>query len=264
MTGQATDQTPPRKTTVTSDSLFRHAKRVRSFEDIAAQIKDGILSGRLRNGERLPSERELCQAFGVSRATLREGLRVLEAGGVVKIRPGAHGGVFVSEPDEDQIGSAIEAVLQFRKATARDLAEFRATFEAETASWAAQRAEEEDDAMLEQIVADFRRGVAEEAEWSTLAELDLRFHEAVARASKNQVRVAIMLGIHRAVYNASVSLDDVATARVRHSIVKELESVRAAIRARDVRTASRRMKNHVQKFSELELLVHEGREPAAS
>ncbi|MGA8355177.1 MAG: winged helix-turn-helix domain-containing protein [Solirubrobacteraceae bacterium] len=80
-------------------TVFTAAQRVRSFEDIIAQVRDAVAEGRLRPGERLPSERALAESFGVSRATLREALRSLEALGVVEIRLGATGGAFASEPD---------------------------------------------------------------------------------------------------------------------------------------------------------------------
>ena len=59
--------------------IFTEARRLRSSDNIVAQIRDAILDGRLQAGDHLPNERELCRVFGVSRATLREGLRVLES-----------------------------------------------------------------------------------------------------------------------------------------------------------------------------------------
>ena len=64
---------------------------------IIEQIRDAILSGRLKPGDRLASERELIMQFQVSKATMREALRVLEVMGLIEIRKGVSGGVFIAE-----------------------------------------------------------------------------------------------------------------------------------------------------------------------
>ncbi len=106
---------------------------MRSFDHIVGQIRDAIASGGIAPGERLPSERDLGVAFGVSRTTLREALRALEAQGVIEIRTGSRGGAFVAEPSSELVAAALGALLRFRSATARELAEFRVPFEAENA-----------------------------------------------------------------------------------------------------------------------------------
>lgn len=241
-----------------STALFTPAKRTRSFEDVVTQVRDAVLAGQIKHGERLPNERDLSRLFSVSRSTLREGLRVLEALGVIEIRRGASGGIFACEPGEDQVGSALEALIRFRGATAQDLAEFRTSFEGETAHWAAQRAQAEDNERLAAIAHQFSELAAREnLPWPILAELDIRFHEAIARASKNQVRVAIMLGIHRALYLASSSIEPLMTLEVQRSIGRELGGIAAAVRERNARVARARMRRHVKRFSELERAIQE-------
>lgn len=240
------------------DALFTEARRVRSFEDIVAQIQDAVLTGRLNEGDRLPGERELCVTFGVSRSTLREGLRWLEALGVVDIRPGAHGGIFATRPSGVQAGAALESLMRFQGATARDLEEFRTSFEGDTAFWAAQRAEKEDIETIAEIVGQAQSAAKESGlPWDVLSELDLQFHVAVARASKNQIRVAVMLGVHGAVQRASLSLAPIASADVRVSIGRELEEIAEAIRAKNDRLAKSRMRRHVERFSRLERVIED-------
>jgi GntR family transcriptional repressor for pyruvate dehydrogenase complex len=239
-------------------TIFTPARRTRSFEDVVAQIRNAIIEGKLEAGQRLPNERTLCGMFGISRSTLREGLRALEALGVVEVRTGAAGGVFVAEPGGDQVGLALEALIHFSDATARDLAEFRDSFESETAFMAAQRATAEDVATLEAIVKEFRRLAGQDGvPWPTLAELDARFHDGVARASHNQVRVAIMLGIHRALFRASASLEPLMDTRARRTIARELGAITSAVAAHDPRLARTRMRRHVSKFANLERIVQD-------
>jgi DNA-binding FadR family transcriptional regulator len=237
-------------------SLFTEVKRKRSSDDVVSQISNAIVTEQLVVGDRLPNERELCRLFGVSRATLREGLRTLEALGAIEIRPGVSGGAFVSEPHGDQVGAALDALLRFRGATAHELAEFRVSFESETARWAAERADDDDIALLGDLAARFSElAKLDDLPWSTLAEVDVAFHEAVAQASKNQVRVAIMLGIQRALLRAETSLAGHADRAVRRTIGTELRKIAAAVAAHDSTNAAALMRRHVKKFSELERAV---------
>jgi GntR family transcriptional repressor for pyruvate dehydrogenase complex len=236
--------------------VFTEARRVRSSDDIVSQIREGIVTGELKKGERLPNERSLREEFGVSRATLREALRVLETLGVVDIRPGSAGGIFIAAPDGEQLGSALEALLRFRGATAEELAEFRVGFEVDTARWAARRADAEDGARLKELAERFVE-LTENAQipWQRLVEVDIAFHERVARTSKNQVRAAITLGIHRALHRASTSISDYASPEVRRKIGQELCEIAEAIASGDEELACARMGAHVQEYSELERSV---------
>jgi DNA-binding FadR family transcriptional regulator len=245
---------------VNVDDIFTPAKRTRSFEAVVAQIRAAIIERKLAPGQRLPQERELSRLFDVSRSTLREALRALEALGVVEVRPGAAGGAFVAEPGGDQVGLALEALIHFSDATARDLAEFRDSFESETARWAAARATDQEIEALRAVVSEFRRLADEEVDdvpWPVLAELDAQFHDAVAQASHNQVRVAIMLGIHRALYRSSTTLAPLMDRATRRSIARELDGITNAITAHDTGLARQRMRRHVKKFATLEVEVQE-------
>lgn len=241
--------------------LFTAVRRTRSSDEVVDQIRRAILDDQLKQGDRLPSERDLCTQFDVSRATLREGLRTLEALGVITIRPGSAGGIFVSEPQGDQVGAALESLLRFRRVTADELAEFRVSFEGESASWAARRATDEDIAMLFEYAERFRELAADPSvPWPEFVDVDLAFHQAVAESSRNQVRAAIMLGILGALREASRSIAEHTGGTVRASIARELRAIAEAIQARDPALASQRMRRHVKKFSELERKIqHAGR-----
>ncbi len=245
--------------TTTATDLFSATKPVRSFEDIVRQIHDAIQTGAVRPGNRLASERELCRVFGVSRSTLREALRHLEAQGAVQVRTGASGGVFVSTPGDAHAAEALDVLVRFHDATARDLKEFRPAFESETAMWAARRADAGDVEEMRRIV-DALDEVAHDPKvpWARISSLDLDFHEAVTRASKNRLRLAIMTAVFRAVQRASLSLVGVMNEAARVSIVQELRGIVDAIERRDEGASMELMERHVERFSAIESEVEDG------
>ena len=234
--------------------LFVPAQRVRSFEHIVGQIRDAITSGGIAPGERLPSERDLGVSFGVSRTTLREALRALEAQGVIEIRTGSRGGAFVAEPSSDLVAAALGALLRFRSATARELAEFRVPFEAENAAWAARRADPAALAELEHIVGDVQVHAGDaNAAWPDVAALEVRFHDAVARATGNSVRAAIMSAILDALERAFTAVPVPAGSPLRGELAGELRAIVNAIHAGDAEAAGEAMRAHVARWSELEV-----------
>src|SRR4051812_20223088 len=173
--------------TITVAVGFDKARRVRSFDDVVEQLREAIYSGRIRPGQRLPGERQLCEAFGVGRPTLREALRSLEAVGLIEVRPGKAGGSYAVTPDESTVGDALAALVNLRGASLEDLAEFRVDFEGENAAWAARRADAGDIAALEAIVAEARAAAADPATLPRVAAIDVRWHEALARATSNRL-----------------------------------------------------------------------------
>ena len=78
---------------------FETVKANRISQNIVEQIRGAILSGDLKPGDQLPPEKEFAKHFGVSKSSLREAYRVLEAYGLLEIRQGMSGGAFIQEVD---------------------------------------------------------------------------------------------------------------------------------------------------------------------
>jgi GntR family transcriptional repressor for pyruvate dehydrogenase complex len=232
-------------------TTFSVAQPVRSFEDIIAQVRDAVAEGRLRPGERLPSERALAETFGVSRATLREALRSLEALGVVEIRRGASGGAFAAEPDEQLLGDALGTLLAFRGATARDLAEFRLAFEADNARWAVRNATAEDRAAFARLAEEAAAASsAEPPDSQVIGTVDMAWHEAMTRATHNPIRIGIMLGIHTAMRRAFAPVAE-ALVRDRVEVREDIESFARAAEAGDAEAAVAIVERHVERWNAL-------------
>src|SRR5690606_8735266 len=86
---------------------FEKISSKRSFENVVDQIRALIGSGQLREGDRLPPERELAAQFGVGRNTLREALRALENSGVLTLRKGVNGGAFIHSGGGEAVTKAL-------------------------------------------------------------------------------------------------------------------------------------------------------------
>lgn len=101
----------------------------RTSEQIEKKIKDSILDGTLKPGDRLPTEKEMAGQFGVSMVTLREALRTLEIFGLIEKRKGQRGGVFISDFKNESIKNSLEYFLSFKDLSAQHLYEVRKIIE---------------------------------------------------------------------------------------------------------------------------------------
>ena len=130
--------------------IFSRVNPGRASEMIVDQIRLLIRDGQLKPGDRLPAERELGEKFGVSRVTVREALRGLEANGMVTIKVGARGGAFVTAPTSARVGEGIIDLLSLSGLTDKEVTEARQVFELGIIPLVCERATEEDiDELLE-------------------------------------------------------------------------------------------------------------------
>jgi GntR family transcriptional regulator, transcriptional repressor for pyruvate dehydrogenase complex len=227
-------------------SIFNEVKYARGFESIVTQIQQAVYNGKLKAGDRLPNERELVNLFGVSRPTIREAFRVLEAEGLVEIRRGVNGGAYITEPNPDQAGKALEALIRFHGASISELVEFRGNFEAESAYWAALRATDEQISRLQKLASQFsEKAKLAETPWVELVDIDISFHEEVAYATHNQIRVAIMLAIHEVIRKTSLTIEGKDTADWRKQQSIDLQEVAEAIKDKNQQLARDKMEEHV-------------------
>jgi DNA-binding FadR family transcriptional regulator len=223
---------------------FTAVRVTRSFDEVVRQLHAGLLSGRYSPGDRLPNERELGAMLEVGRSTVREAMRMLELQGLVEVRPGRNGGIFVAEPSGRNVGAALETLLRFRPPSRAELLEFRVSFEGETAWWAARRATPEDHQRLLDLAA---AATAARGGWDRIADSDVAFHEAVAEASRNQVRVAVMQAINHPLREAVLAMGASADAGVRSEVARDLTAIAEAIRDGDADRARDRMREHVER-----------------
>jgi DNA-binding FadR family transcriptional regulator len=164
----------------TSLALSR-APRSKLAETVAEQLLGEIREKQLSPGTRMPSERELMQALGVGRSTIREAINGLAMLGVLEIRHGQ--GAFVVSADAGRAAPSAIAVALARGVT-RDLFEARRLVEPEAARLAAERRTEIDLAELARALEDHERALRE---GEPAVEPSVRFHVAIANAAHNEV-----------------------------------------------------------------------------
>jgi GntR family transcriptional repressor for pyruvate dehydrogenase complex len=152
--------------------------------EVQSQLRELVSSGAFQPGERLPSERDLMEALGVSRTAIREGLRGLEALRLVTIRHGS--GVYVH--DAVNSGPARRLPLAIRSREPRDLIEVRLIVEPHIASLAALRRTADDVRRLKRDIEQFRAQIGVVRRPPT----DLGFHVNLCRATHNPVLLAIV------------------------------------------------------------------------
>lgn len=168
-------------------------KRIRAYEDIVRQLTELIRQGEFQPGDRLPPERELAQAFGVGRPTLRQALTVLAEAGVVEILPGS--GVYLKRPNSGAPGTAGHAMAMVLMTECRNLyeiLELREAIESEAAYLAALRRSPEH---VEKLTAAFQDlETAFEVRKIAIHE-DYRFHSTIAEATGNSVFLKVMTSL---------------------------------------------------------------------
>jgi len=161
----------------------------RAFRAIVEQFRSDILRGRRKPGDRLPPEQAISEQFNVSRTGVREAVRVLENQGLVQVRHGYAGGIFVGDNALGPVLGALQTSLQLGQVEVGELYEARLFFEPTVARMAAERAT---DLLVAQLEENCQRARAAVEVGSDAFAINLQFHAILARAAGNRVLGIIM------------------------------------------------------------------------
>lgn len=154
----------------------------RLYEEVAAQIRERIINADLQPGDKLPSEIELAQEFGVSRPVVREAIHHLQAHGLVTVKHGS--GVYVCQPSIERFVESFSTLLQLAEASVLSVHEVREILEVEIAGLAADRATAEDLDALDRVLVEMDQVRNSPVQYM---EIDLTFHRLLAQATHNEV-----------------------------------------------------------------------------
>jgi GntR family transcriptional regulator, transcriptional repressor for pyruvate dehydrogenase complex len=233
----ATDAGQPRPDT----RLYRGRK---TSERLARDIVRVMAQSGLVPGDRLPTEINLAEYYGVSRASLREALRILEAQGLITIRPGPGGGPVLSRSSAREFGRLTSLHLHFARGTIGQLLEARQLMEPVVA---AQAARSWDDEGMAEIRAALHDEAAKVSERSFRLDRSSNFHRAVAGAARNAVVALMSEGLaeitRERVSTGALPLDEPS------SIHQDHLDIAAAIESRDAAAAHQLMRQHLRRWS---------------
>jgi len=209
------------------------AGRAPVYEDVMIRLAGLVKQGRLKPGDRLPSERILSERMGVSRATLREALRVMQLQGLTVSRRGA--GNFIAS------GNAQNLTLALHHLALQDIFQLRLLIEPSIAALAAERATAKDVARLQSVL---RLQEQELRQKKSIAGTDETFHSALAESTHNRAVLQIgatLMKVIAPTRNESLQTSE----RARLSLFSHRRIVNA-VKARDSVEARKAMEEHIR------------------
>ena len=217
---------------------------LKAYEQIADQLRELITSGRIAPGERLPNEATLARQFGVSRATVRESLRVLSAQNLVRTAKGSGGGSYVTLPTVDHIseflGSTFNLMTAAQDVSLEDLLEARMLLEVPAARLAAERRSEESLARIHAAVPEELLALTTQDQFV----FNRNFHSTVLEACGNKLLYVSAQPIF-SVLQRALQRSNLSTAFHRE-IDESHRRITAAIEAGDPDAAEREMREHLE------------------
>ncbi len=228
-------------------SPLRKVTPLRIFEQAVEQIRDLIVVGDLKLGQKLPTEQQLSKQLNVSRSSVREALRVLEAEGLVEVRQGS-GTYVANEPGIGRTQHEAAHWLEQREEMLEQVLQVRECVEGLAAALAAERAPDSVLAAIHDILARQTRQVGEMVEshqqaYDILAQLDVAFHLAIGSAGGNDIANEIISRILPS-FNQTNKAILYASGRMTR-MLKEHAAILTAMDAHDAPAAEQAMRHHL-------------------
>lgn len=163
----------------------------RTYDALLQDVEEGLRSGRFKTGDQLPGERILAETYGISRASVREAMRILDVVGVIRSPSGAgpkSGAVFVSEPSAG-LSSTLRLHIASNRLAVKDIVETRILLE----TWAAEAAVQHDNPQGIQRARELLMAMdAPDIDYETFHNLDAQFHLALSALAGNTVIDTVM------------------------------------------------------------------------
>jgi GntR family transcriptional regulator, transcriptional repressor for pyruvate dehydrogenase complex len=212
---------------------------------LASHLRERILNGELAEGVSLPAERDLVKQTQMSRATVREALRILEVQNLVRVKAGRAGGAFVQRPTTKSMASSVSMLIRGRRIKLVDLMDTREALEPFCAELAARNRTDEDLTELDranEAIADAK------ADFEQFLRANLDWHVGVAVASHNELLIGLMTALSQAIYAGTKNAAFVDT-EVRAVTSQAHRAITTAIRECDATAAERRMRRHVHSYA---------------
>lgn len=221
-------------------------KLPKSREVLAERLRAEILHGSLPAGTRLPTERELATSTGLSRTSIREALRILEAEGLVHTRLGRYGNSIATRPSDAALGRYISLFAKGNNVSLQSLVEVRSALEPMVAQLAAANRTEEDIAKLREISGHLEKAAEEHV--PEFPEWNARWHDALAAASHNELLRAFMSSIAGLMIEVS-QIKFFSSTEIRLLVCRTHRKILEAVVSQDSEAARRRAERDVAAYA---------------
>jgi GntR family transcriptional repressor for pyruvate dehydrogenase complex len=215
--------------------------RISRADAVRQQLEAAISSGQFRPGERLPSERELVELFGVSRLSVREGIRSLIGMGLVEARQGR--GYFVVGTIGERYRNAFAEWLTIHSGELIVMYEVRGALLALAGRYALRRGDPQAITQIVDVHRDFIEAVRRNADAQEIADLDVRFHRAMTEASGS----ALLADLLQELYDRLEEPRDAVMALPGHRerSAHEHEAIVTALQSGDPEAVTRAVDEHI-------------------
>ena len=214
----------------------------KGFESLAENLAEQILTGKFKQGELLPNERVLGELSGLSRGSVREALRVLEAQGLVHTTLGRNGGRMASPAADESLRRSIGFFARGRRISLQTMMETVEVLEPNLAQLAAKNRDDEDIARLRAASIKLRATTTP----GRFVNANVRWHSEMAKASHNPLLIAIHDSFGPELLNPRIS--GFISEEIRASVVHAVERIELAIVEGDAEAARRRMARLVEAY----------------
>ena len=215
---------------------------------LAGILREKILAGQLSAGSPLPNERDLGTQAGLSRASVREALRILEGEGLIATRTGRNGGSEVLRPSSASIEKSVGIFIRGQRIRLAAVLEARAAIEPPSARFAAMHRSPADLDELEKCQARLEHASSAD-DIPAFLRANLDWHVQVVRASRNELLIAFITAMSQSVYDTT-DLEGFNSLDGRRAVALAHRKVMDAIAAQDGAAAARRMERHVGAYVE--------------
>ena len=209
---------------------------------ILNKIKDLIKSGEIKVGDKLPSEKELSDAFGVGRTSVREALQALEFSEIIVTKKGV--GRFlvkISPPEEDILSTWVEATSFYKLMEARKL------FEIAIIKLAVERATEETIQKMQELIDKMSK---QKADLDDFYETELKFHQTIFETCDNEIITELMTTITNRIFRDEEEKTKISTFKNTESAIETCKKLKNAFAASDSDRAADLIEYHLEEVLE--------------
>ena len=224
---------------------FEAVKVNRISQNIAEQIRGAILAGELKIGEQLPPEKDFAKHFGVSKSSLREAYRALEAYGLLEIRQGMSGGAFIKKVDFSTVKDSLVNYFFFQNPGLRSYTQVRLCIEPQVVEICAEKITAEDIEYLEKNISDMEQEIDGKR---FISNLDIAFHKKLVDITDNEIISLIVESIQTALINIKqiVHTDQ----QFLIMVCDGHKKIVAALKERNPEKARKAMQEHINEVEE--------------